>query len=106
MLNARYHHDQKPNKNQSTTPNGNHIYLGPPAAMEDNDIFLVLISLAGIGFKDHVVNTEHVWAGAPGSRKISQKSIVELSSRSVRETCLAKSNEGSSNLNSQFPSKK
>ena len=52
------------------------------------------------GFKDDIVNIEHVYKGPPGNRQITPMSIVELVSRSSREVSLLKLNETSSLMKS------
>ena len=49
--------------------------------------------LAEIGTKNAIRGVEHIWTGSPENRTMSAVSVVELSSRSVRETCLKKLGE-------------
>ena len=51
--------------------------------------------LASIGSDQGVQRIKHVWSGAPGNRKMTGISFVELSSRDRREAALKKVTEES-----------
>ena len=53
-----------------------------------------------IDLQTAVQNIEHVWKGPPGNRSMSAISVIEMSSRSVRETALKKITEDNSILES------
>ena len=61
--------------------------------------------LASIGSDHDVQRIEHVWSGAPGNRKMTGISIVELSSRDRREAALKKVTEESSKILGEGDSK-
>ena len=52
--------------------------------------------LAKTGSKSEIRGIEHIWTGPPGKRAISGGSVVELSSRLVREACLKKLSDDNS----------
>ena len=52
--------------------------------------------LAKIGSAAEIRGIDHIWSGPPGKRAISGGSVVELSSRLVREFCLKKLTEDNS----------
>ena len=54
--------------------------------------------LAIVGTKNAIRGIEHIWTGSPGNRTMSAVSVVELSSRSVRETCLKKLGEDNATM--------
>jgi hypothetical protein len=49
-----------------------------------------------IGYNASVQNVEHIWTGPKGDRRISPNSLVELSSRAVREEALKELKEDNS----------
>ena len=59
--------------------------------------------LEKIGSKFEIRGIEHIWTGPPGKRAISGGSVIELSSRLVRELCLKRlSDENSIFASSEF----
>ena len=54
--------------------------------------------LSNIGQTSGILNIEHLSSGPPGNRKLSGRSIVEMSSRDVREAALKKLNEDTSKM--------
>ena len=44
--------------------------------------------LDSIGHKNSIQNIEHIWTGPKGDRHISPNSVIELTSRTVRESAL------------------
>ena len=54
--------------------------------------------LEQVGVQEHIQNIEHIWKGPPGQRAVSDMTIIEMSSRQLREEALKKLTEDPSKM--------